>query len=200
MLTGMGKSGHIAKKIAATLASTVTPSFFIHPAEAIILMTRYAFGCLGVVENGCLIGLITDGDLRRNMDENFLNKNVIDSYRSLLSRYDVKNAVSHSDRGSQYTSKEFRKMLRQNHILQSMNSASGRCHDNAKCESMWARGKEEMKSLHKFSKLSKTEASSIIYDYYLDYWNNRRICSAIGGLPPMIKRGAYYESLADWAA
>lgn len=32
--TGMGKSGHIAGKIAATLASTGTPSFFVHPAEA----------------------------------------------------------------------------------------------------------------------------------------------------------------------
>jgi len=31
---GMGKSGHIARKIAATLASTGTPSFFVHPAEA----------------------------------------------------------------------------------------------------------------------------------------------------------------------
>lgn len=34
VVTGMGKSGHIANKIAATLASTGTPSFFIHPAEA----------------------------------------------------------------------------------------------------------------------------------------------------------------------
>ena len=32
--TGMGKSGHIARKIAATLASTGTPAFFVHPAEA----------------------------------------------------------------------------------------------------------------------------------------------------------------------
>ena len=32
--TGIGKSGHIARKIAATLASTGTPSFFVHPAEA----------------------------------------------------------------------------------------------------------------------------------------------------------------------
>lgn len=31
---GMGKSGHIANKIAATLASTGTPAFFVHPAEA----------------------------------------------------------------------------------------------------------------------------------------------------------------------
>ncbi len=35
VVTGMGKSGHIGKKIAATLASTGTPSFFLHPAEGI---------------------------------------------------------------------------------------------------------------------------------------------------------------------
>ncbi|MDR0769808.1 MAG: KpsF/GutQ family sugar-phosphate isomerase [Burkholderiales bacterium] len=34
IVTGMGKSGHIARKIAATLASTGTPSFFVHPSEA----------------------------------------------------------------------------------------------------------------------------------------------------------------------
>ena len=34
-LTGVGKSGHIANKIAATLSSTGTPSFYIHPAEAL---------------------------------------------------------------------------------------------------------------------------------------------------------------------
>jgi len=35
VVTGMGKSGHIGKKIAATLASTGTPAFFLHPAEGI---------------------------------------------------------------------------------------------------------------------------------------------------------------------
>src|ERR1700754_793864 len=34
IVTGMGKSGHIARKIAATLASTGTPAQFVHPAEA----------------------------------------------------------------------------------------------------------------------------------------------------------------------
>lgn len=34
VVSGMGKSGHIARKIAATLASTGTPAFFVHPAEA----------------------------------------------------------------------------------------------------------------------------------------------------------------------
>lgn len=35
IVTGMGKSGHVANKIAATLASTGTPSFFLHPAESV---------------------------------------------------------------------------------------------------------------------------------------------------------------------
>lgn len=34
VVSGMGKSGHIARKLAATLASTGTPAFFVHPAEA----------------------------------------------------------------------------------------------------------------------------------------------------------------------
>ena len=33
IVTGMGKSGHIARKIAATLASTGSPAFFVHPGE-----------------------------------------------------------------------------------------------------------------------------------------------------------------------
>ena len=34
VVTGMGKSGHIGKKVAATLSSTGTPALFVHPAEA----------------------------------------------------------------------------------------------------------------------------------------------------------------------
>jgi arabinose-5-phosphate isomerase len=34
VVTGMGKSGHVARKVSATLASTGTPSFYVHPAEA----------------------------------------------------------------------------------------------------------------------------------------------------------------------
>ena len=42
IVTGIGKSGHIGQKIAATLASTGTPAFFLHAAEA-------AHGDLGMV-------------------------------------------------------------------------------------------------------------------------------------------------------
>jgi len=46
--TGMGKSGHIARKIAATLASTGTPAFFLHPGEA-------SHGDLGMVTDADLV-------------------------------------------------------------------------------------------------------------------------------------------------
>ena len=62
ILTGMGKSGHIAKKIAASLASTGTPSFFIHPAEA-------SHGDLGmVVEDDVIIAISNSGESKELID------------------------------------------------------------------------------------------------------------------------------------
>jgi arabinose-5-phosphate isomerase len=46
--TGMGKSGHVMKKVAATMASTGTPAFFVHPAEAI-------HGDLGMIVEGDVV-------------------------------------------------------------------------------------------------------------------------------------------------
>lgn len=54
--TGMGKSGHVARKIAATLASTGTPAFFMHPGEA-------AHGDLGMVtDSDVLLALSYSGE------------------------------------------------------------------------------------------------------------------------------------------
>jgi len=52
VLIGMGKSGHIAKKISSTLASTGTPSFFLHPGEA-------GHGDLGMVSHDDVVVLIS---------------------------------------------------------------------------------------------------------------------------------------------
>ncbi|MBL8327172.1 MAG: KpsF/GutQ family sugar-phosphate isomerase [Rubrivivax sp.] len=48
VVMGMGKSGHVGRKIAATLASTGTPAFFVHPAEA-------SHGDLGMVQAGDVV-------------------------------------------------------------------------------------------------------------------------------------------------
>ena len=53
VLMGIGKSGHIAQKISATLSSTGTPSFFIHPTEA-------AHGDLGMIEKQDIILVLSN--------------------------------------------------------------------------------------------------------------------------------------------
>ena len=53
VVTGMGKSGHVGNKIAATLASTGSPSFFLHPAEAI-------HGDIGMITAGVVVLAISN--------------------------------------------------------------------------------------------------------------------------------------------
>lgn len=53
ILSGIGKSGHIARKIASTLASTGTPAYFVHPAEA-------SHGDLGMITQGDLCILLSN--------------------------------------------------------------------------------------------------------------------------------------------
>jgi arabinose-5-phosphate isomerase len=53
VVSGMGKSGHVANKIAATLASTGTPAFFMHPAEA-------SHGDLGMVTGADVVLMLSN--------------------------------------------------------------------------------------------------------------------------------------------
>lgn len=56
VVTGIGKSGHVARKIAATLASTGTPALFVHPAEA-------SHGDLGMITaQDCVVALSNSGE------------------------------------------------------------------------------------------------------------------------------------------
>lgn len=106
------------------------------------------------------------------------------------------DCIIHSDRGSQYTSAEYRAVIAKYGIRQSMNSAGGRCHDNARCESVWARMKEELfyGRNDKSEKYTKAELKTKIWRYFMSYWANRRICSANGGLPPSVKRERFYAA------
>lgn len=113
------------------------------------------------------------------------------------SYHNMRGAIIHSDRGSQYTSEKYRVVIAKFEIHQSMNSAGGRCHDNARCESMWARMKNELFYLQnrKSENYTVEELKTLVWRYFMSYWNNRRICSAIGGVPPAEKRHRYYAAL-----
>lgn len=62
IVTGMGKSGHVGSKIAATMASTGTPSFFVHPSEA-------SHGDLGMLtKEDCVIAISNSGETKELSD------------------------------------------------------------------------------------------------------------------------------------
>lgn len=62
IVTGMGKSGHIARKIAATLSSTGTPALFVHPGEA-------SHGDLGMItKDDAVIALSNSGETKELQD------------------------------------------------------------------------------------------------------------------------------------
>lgn len=61
IVAGMGKSGHIGKKIAASLASTGTPAFFVHPAEAVL-------GDLGMIDGRDVVVLISYSGRARELN------------------------------------------------------------------------------------------------------------------------------------
>ena len=62
IVTGMGKSGHIGRKIAASLASTGTPAFFVHPAEA-------SHGDLGMItEDDVVLAISNSGESKELID------------------------------------------------------------------------------------------------------------------------------------
>lgn len=139
--------------------------------------------------DAAVLGLAMDTSMKAALCERTLD-NAVRAYPGL------QGAMIHSDRGAQYTSETYRRAVAKYGIRQSMNSAGGRCHDNARCESMWARMKEELLyGRHDTEKMTVEEVETLIFRYFIGYWNNRRICSANEGLPPMVKRQRYYESL-----
>jgi transposase InsO family protein len=86
------------------------------------------------------------------------------------------NAIFHTDRGSQYTSKDFRKELKKYNIKQSMSHAKTSCYGNARCESIFARFKTEaIYDRYDTIEMSLEEVKSLVFRYFMGYWNNRRI-------------------------
>ena len=71
IITGMGKSGHIGCKIAATMASTGTQAYFVHPSEA-------SHGDLGMIsKNDCVIAISNSGESITKSSAIFVNMTMV---------------------------------------------------------------------------------------------------------------------------
>lgn len=92
--------------------------------------------------------------------------------------------ILHSDQGWHYQHKQYRKMLAENGITQSM-SRKGNCYDNAAMESFFGHLKSELLYLQEFESVDHFKRELI---QYIDYYNYRRIKAKLKGLPPALHR------------
>ena len=101
---------------------------------------------------------------------------------------DVRGVIFHSDRGSQYTAGEFRKLCAANGIRQSM-GATGVCWDNAAAEAFFASLKREL--VHRYRWLHRADARQAIIRWIESWYNARRLHSALSYRSPN-------EAEAEW--
>jgi putative transposase len=99
-----------------------------------------------------------------------------------------KNAIFHSDRGSQYTSHTFALKLKKHDITQSV-GRTGICYDNAMAESFFGKLKTEW--IHHRTFQTKAEARREIIRYIDGFYNTRRLHSGLDYRPP-------FEKLQEW--
>jgi putative transposase len=104
--------------------------------------------------------------------------------------------IHHSDRGAQYTSHDYQKRLRDNHITCSM-SRKGNCWDNAVAESLWATIKRELTDRDKW--VTRTELESALFEYIEVFYNRERAHSFLDNATPKEYDEQYRISLIDKA-
>jgi transposase InsO family protein len=134
--------------------------------------------------NGEVLSLIMRDNMKKEL--------CIDTLKAAGMRYPIKGAILHSDRGSQYTSEDFRSLLASNNMRQSL-SGVDHCFDNARMESFFATLKKELLYRIPTYRMRMAEVKSWIFRYVFTYYNTVRIyTSNPEGLPP----AAYRKQLA----
>ena len=126
--------------------------------------------------------------LALQMDDNMKKELVMRTVEEAYKRYPIRNAILHSDRGSQYTSDGFRCLLKDMNIQQSM-SGVDHCYDNARMESFFATLKKELLYRLPTHQMKREEVKTIVFRYVFVYYNQMRVYTANpGGWPPAVYR------------
>ncbi|WP_239717607.1 IS3 family transposase [Paenibacillus sp. 19GGS1-52] len=112
--------------------------------------------------------------------------------KAYKSQQPEKGLIHHSDRGSQYASTDYRKKLKEYHMIRSM-SRRGNCYDNACIESFHSILKRELVYRRRF--LTKEEAKNHLFRYIEFFYNRKRIHSKLDYLSPDRFESLYYKNL-----
>jgi transposase InsO family protein len=121
-----------------------------------------------------IVGWSTADHLRTELVSEALGK-------AIRSRRPPEGLLVHSDRGVQYASDEYQRLLAEHGIVCSM-SRSGDCWDNAVMESFWATLKTEL--IHHERYATREQARLSIFQYIEGFYNRRRLHSALGYRSP----------------
>lgn len=118
-----------------------------------------------------------------SVSDNMTDKDtVIAAFKNAIRNRPIKDGlIFHSDRGSQYASTDFRKLLKQYRCIQSM-SRKGNCWDNAVAESFFKTIKIESLDRYKFNTIE--EVYSIVFSYIEGWYNSMRIHTSLQGRSP----------------
>lgn len=122
-----------------------------------------------------VIGWAVSNRMKRDLAVRALNM-------AIALRRALKECIHHTDRGSQYCSHDYQKILRQNGFKVSM-SGTGNCYDNAAVETFFKTIKAEV--LWQRSWRTRRDAGMAIFEYINGFYNPRRRHSALGWKSPL---------------
>ena len=143
--------------------------------------------CVATREGWLYLAVTMDLYTRRiagwHLDDSMKTDLIIQAARKAVTATEVRSdAIFHSDRGCQSTSREMRSRLSRRGFLASMSSV-GYCYDNAACESLFASLKREAFPAGCVFD-SKREARRTIFQYIETFYNRERIHTALGNQSP----------------
>ena len=123
-----------------------------------------------------------------------LSRNLVSQslFRAVIAQRPAQGLIHHSDRGSQYCSHEYSRILEQCGLQASM-SGRGNCFDNAPMESFWGTLKQEL--IHHRRYRSRQEAMRDITEYIEIFYNRQRLQARLGFLSPAAYIQKYYAGL-----
>ena len=135
--------------------------------------------------SGNIVGYAMGERLTRNLISQSL-------FKAIATKRPAEGLIHHSDRGSQYCSHEYRKLMEHFGLKASM-SGKGNCYDNAPMESFWGTLKQEL--IHHRRYRTRQEAIRDITEYIEIFYKRQRRQARLGFLSPEVYEQRYYAGL-----
>jgi transposase InsO family protein len=188
----LGLRAKAAKKFKATTNSKhslpIAPNLLkqdfnaTHPNQKWVSDITYIWTEEGWLYLAVIVDLYSRMVVGWSMSERMTSTLVCDALKMALFRRGMpRGVILHSDRGSQYCSHEYQKIIKEQHLICSM-SKKGDCYDNAAMES-WNHSLK-VEAIHGERFLTRDSAKNYVFEYIEVYYNRYRLHSKIGYLTP----------------